>query len=70
MKRKRLLYNVLESVQPKPQNSAQWPTLVIVRSLNFVYKFNVKNITEKKRKHTDTRTFLKLSAVYESMNIN
>lgn len=71
-KRKRLQNNVLESVQRKPQNSAQWPTLAIVHSLNFTYKFNVKNITEKHREYnTYTHThFLKLCAVHESMIIN
>lgn len=57
MKRKN---NVLESVQSKPQNSAQWPTLTIVHSLDFTYKFNVKNITENQCARTHTRTFVKL----------
>lgn len=49
-----LLNNVLESVQQKPQNSAQWPTSTIVHSLDFTYKFNVKNMTEKQCAHTHT----------------
>lgn len=35
------------SAQSKPQNSTQWPTFTsYLFSLNFTYKFNVKNITE------------------------
>lgn len=51
MKRNRLQNYVLESVQLKPQNSARWPTLTIVHSLNITYKFNVKNLTEEDRKY-------------------
>lgn len=63
MKRKRFQNNVLESVQLKPQNSAQWPTLAIVHSLNLTYKFNVMNITEKHReytKHTHAHALLEI----------